>query len=752
MGRFGDNCCHGFSRFRANWVLNHDESAEMQSLPKPKEYEETDLGEANKIEEEPDILIIRNINPCISRNGTDHHTEKFDLMTREIDPQLVVRRGQPFYLNITLSREYNPEKDAVSFVFTLDGVEYASHGNGTMVAIPLLKQKEKLYSWNVILFSSKENIITVEISTSANSVVGKWLMEIDTKIKDNGAYSYAWETKIYLLFNPWCKNDQVYLANGDWREETVENDVGLMWRGTYNSLRPVIWRYDQFEKDILECSLYLLKIGKVKISSRNDPVQTTRGLSAAVNSYDDNGAVEGNWSIDHSGGTPPAKWLGSRKILQQYYKKKSPVKYGQCWVFSGVLTTICRALGIPTRPVTCYSSAHDTQNSLTVDYFIDEKGNTLEGLNSDSIWNYHVWNEVWMQRPDLGKEYNGWQAIDATPQELSDNMYRIGPASVHAVKLGEVLKPYDNSFLFSEVNADKILWKYCGPTQPLKLIRKDMNGIGKLICTKSAGAYEREDLTNTYKFPEKSTEERSTMLKALRQSENLFSRYYLNEDFNDIHFNFKLIDDIKIGQPFDVALSMKNRSKSTDYKVKVMLKVTTVTYMGTQWDTVKQENFEVTVKADTTHEVTLTVTFDEYHRKLIEDCAFSISSLATIEDTKFEYFAQDDFRIRKPDIKIVLQDTPVEEKECKADIYLENPLPIPLKNCKFIVEGPGIKGALKLKVKDTVPPGKKAHSEFTFTPTLPGRFTIAAKFESKQLNDVDGYQIIEVEAMSNEIS
>lgn len=40
------------------------------------------------------------------------------------------------------------------------------------------------------------------------------------------------------------------------------------------------------------------------------------------------------------------------------------------------------------------------------------------------------------------------------------------------------------------------------------------------------------------------------MLKALRQSENLFSRYYLNEDFNDIQFDFELRDDIVIGSPF----------------------------------------------------------------------------------------------------------------------------------------------------------------------------------------------------------
>ena len=105
-----------------------------------------------------------------------------------------------------------------------------------------------------------------------------------------------------------------------------------------------------------------------------------------VNSSDDNGAVMGNWSEDFGGGTPPSQWLGSQKILQEYYKTKKPVKYGQCWVFSGVLGTICRALGIPCRIVTNYSSAHDTQSSLTVDFFVDADGKVMEELNSDSIW------------------------------------------------------------------------------------------------------------------------------------------------------------------------------------------------------------------------------------------------------------------------------------------------------------------------------------------------------------------------------
>lgn len=191
------------------------------------------------------------------------------------------------------------------------------------------------------------------------------------------------------------------------------------------------------------------------------------------------------------------------------------------------LTLVARAIGIPSRIVTTYSCAHDTQASLTVDYFVNENGKILEELNSDSIWNYHVWNELWMQRPDLTNNaltYNGWQAVDATPQEMSDGIYRCGPAPVKAVKYGEVLRPYDCNFLYAEVNADKLFWLYHGPNKPLKLMRKDALAVGQLISTKAVGRFDREDITNSYKFAEKSQDERDTMLKALRQANSTFSR------------------------------------------------------------------------------------------------------------------------------------------------------------------------------------------------------------------------------------
>jgi transglutaminase 1 len=58
---------------------------------------------------------------------------------------------------------------------------------------------------------------------------------------------------------------------------------------------------------------------------------------------------------------------------------------------------VFRALGIPSRPVTNFVSARDTNHTLSVDKYFDIFGDEMkggpDGDNQDAIWNFHAWYE-----------------------------------------------------------------------------------------------------------------------------------------------------------------------------------------------------------------------------------------------------------------------------------------------------------------------------------------------------------------------
>jgi len=47
--------------------------------------------------------------------------------------------------------------------------------------------------------------------------------------------------------------------------------------------------------------------------------------------------------------------------------------------------------------------------------------------------------------------------VDGTPQEASEGVMQCGPASVRAIKEGEVYLPYDSKFIIAEVCMFSIL-------------------------------------------------------------------------------------------------------------------------------------------------------------------------------------------------------------------------------------------------------------------------------------------------------
>lgn len=85
---------------------------------------------------------------------------------------------------------------------------------------------------------------------------------------------------------------------------------------------------------------------------------------------------------------------------------------------------------------------------------------------------------------------------------------------------------------------------------------------------------------------------------------------------------------------------------------------------------------------------------------IILQASFNIACIATIVERNFDYFAQDDFRVRNPDIKITYEGKPVARQEFTVTVKVENPLPIPLKNGKFYIQGAGLDKQLKIELNE----------------------------------------------------
>ena len=74
--------------------------------------------------------------------------------------------------------------------------------------------------------------------------------------------------------------------------------------------------------------------------------------------------------------------------------KKSPlivyiataVNFNDFYTFIMFGILVLRCLGIPCRSVTNFNSAHDTNNNISKDIYLDDESNEIEHKSSDTIW------------------------------------------------------------------------------------------------------------------------------------------------------------------------------------------------------------------------------------------------------------------------------------------------------------------------------------------------------------------------------
>uniref|UniRef100_A0A3B4X5F4 Protein-glutamine gamma-glutamyltransferase K n=1 Tax=Seriola lalandi dorsalis TaxID=1841481 RepID=A0A3B4X5F4_SERLL len=460
-----------------------------------------------------------------------------------------------------------------------------------------------------------------------------------------------------------------------------------------------------------------------------------------VNSLDDQGVVQGNWSANYTGGSSPTLWSGSVEILKQYHESSgSPVKYGQCWVFAGVVTTVSRCLGVPCRTVTNFSSAHDTDVSLTTDVYLDENLEPIAHLNTDSIWNFHVWNDCWMARPDLPPGNGGWQAVDSTPQETSQGTFRCGPASLSAVRNGQVYLKHDCPFVFAEVNSDKIYWQR-NADGTFSQIYSEKKAVGHNISTKAVGSDERSDITHLYKHPEGTEEERIAVETASRYGSK--AEAYSSPTAEDVSVEVTMEGEgPTMGGDAELTIKLKN-SSSEQRTVLLHSQAAVMYYTGVHKATVRKDNADVHVLPNEVKILEWSLNYKDYKDQLIDQAALMLTLSGRVTETQQVLATQFSFRLRTPDLILKPIGKAVVGEKTSVEISFTNPLPQVLKAVTFHVEGLGLVTARKIHYGDI---GSHASMSLTehFVPTLPGSRKLLASLDCQQLTQVHGVTDITV--------
>ncbi|XP_035244655.1 protein-glutamine gamma-glutamyltransferase 2-like [Anguilla anguilla] len=666
------------------------------------------------------------------KNNEAHKTKK---MSTE---RLIIRRGQTFLLTLHSSSARSLKPDSLEL--TVQTGPKPSEDLGTKCVFGVSRKSLANKSWDAKVQETSATSVTLAITSPADASIGEYTLSVTTN--PNMTVSHR-AGAFVLLFNPWCEEDWVHLADEKERQEYVMNEHGLIFRGASDYIHELAWDFGQFEADILDICLKMLDLNpKCKknaaedFSARCNPIYVSRVVSAMINSNDDRGVLEGNWSNSFWGGVSPSHWNGSVDILRTWKESDyHPVKYGQCWVFGGVMCTVLRCLGIPCRVVTNFLSAHDTHGNLLIDEYYSDHG-VQPKESEDSIWNYHVWVEGWMRRPDLpGKPlYDGWQVLDPTPQELSEGVHCCGPAAVKAILEGHTELKYDLPFVFAEVNADRVTWLIMADGSQ-KRIMTETKLVGQNISTKSVGSDKRLDITANYKYPEGTEKEREAFREAVRRSEKLSEPEPAPEP-PPPKISVKIEEQSKPINGTDIDLVIRLQSPTLrDLVLNVNAQV--MLYNGVLKSDICSEEKEVRVLPDKELTVPFRIPFSKYGSHIQGNNSIKVTAVAKDKQhTEVVYLAEKNIVPENPPISITVTGDPVQFRDLQAEVRFDNPLPVALTNCSITITASGLLSKSVVSRLASLGPDLRVRVLVPFTPYRAGTKKMVADFDSDQFRDI----------------
>lgn len=680
-------------------------------------------------------LSIKSCDFHTAENNKEHRTDAIS------SQHLILRRGQSFTITLNFRAPAHIFLSALKKVALIAQTgEQPSKTSKTQAIFPISSLGDKK-GWSAAVEERDAQHWTISVTTPVDAVIGHYSLLLQVSGKKQ--YPLGQFT---LLFNPWNRDDAVFLQNEVQRTEYVLNQDGFIYLGTADCIQEEPWDFGQFERDVMDLSLNLLSVDK-QVKDWSQPAHVACIVGALLHALKKKSVLPISQTQAAQQGALLYKRRGSVPILRQWLTGRGrPVYESQAWVFAAVACTVLRCLGIPARVVTTFDSAQGTNGSLLVDEYYNEEGLQNGEGQRGHIWVFQTSVECWMNRPDLSPGYDGWQILHPRAPNGVGVLGSCNLVPVKAVKEGELQLDPAVPELFAAVNASCVVWKCCEDGK-LELTNSNRKNVGNSISTKGVGSDRCEDITQNYKYPEGSLQEKEVLERVQRE------RMKLGEDTcppscepgDPLH----LFLDAPSSQPLRgngrLSVALINPTDK-EKEVELVIAAQALYYNGVLATGLWRQKQFLMLGPNQVLRLSTSLSFSCFEQNPPENTFLRVTAMARHSHAGLSCFAQEDVAISRPNLVIEMPKRATQYQPLTASVRMHNSLDAPMQNCIISIFGRGLIHREKRYGLGSVWPGSSLQTQFQFTPTHLGLQRLTVEVDCDMFQNLTGHRSVLVVA------
>lgn len=682
-------------------------------------------------------LSIKSCDFHVAENNEEHHTSAIS------SQHLILRRGQSFTITLNFRAPTHKFLSALKKVALIAQTgEQPSKTNKTLAIIPISSLGDEK-GWSAAVEERDALHWTISVTTPVDAVIGRYSLLL--QVSGRKQYPLGQFT---LLFNPWNRHDAVFLQNEAQRTEYVLNQNGFIYLGTADCIQEEPWDFGQFERDVMDLSLNLLSVDK-QVKDWNQPAHVARMVGTLLYAIKRKRVLPISQTQAAQEGALLYKRRGSVPILRQWLTGQGRAVYEiQAWVFAAIACTVLRCLGIPARVVTTFDSAQGTNGSLLVDEYYNEEGLQNGEGQRGRIWIFQTSVECWMNRPDLSRGYDGWQILHPRAPNGVEVLGSCNLVPVRAVKEGELQVDPAVPELFAAVNASCVVWKCCEDGK-LELTNSNKKNVGNCISTKVVGSDRCEDITQNYKYPAGSLQEKDVLERVQKERMKPGKDNGMcppsGELREPLHLFLEAPSSLPLRGNGRLSVTLINPTDE-EKKVQLVIGAQALYYNGVLATGLWRQMQFLMLGPNQVLRISTSLSFACFEQNPPENSFLRVTAMARHSHTSLSCFAREDVAIGRPNLVIEMPNRAAQYQPLTVSVRMHNSLDAPMQNCIISIFGRGLIHREKRYGLGSVWPGSSLNTQFQFTPTHLGLQRLTVEVDCDMFQNLTGHRSVLVVA------